>query len=70
MCAAAFLCVCILLLMLGTPRSLSSLLIASDIRTESLSEGFSLPSTVPILGVPDARRIPVALQPSFHLQFL
>ncbi len=66
-CVAAFLCVCVLSLMLGTPISFASLLISAEILTESVSEGFSLPPIVPKPGVPGAYRIPVEFQPSLHL---
>jgi len=67
MCVAVFLCICVLSLMLGTPISLSSLLISSDILTESVSEGFSVPPIVPEPGIPSAYRMPLEFQPSSHL---
>jgi hypothetical protein len=54
---AVFICVCVLSLMLGTPISLSNLLISSDILTESVSEGFSVPPIAPKPGAPSAHRI-------------
>lgn len=66
-CVAAFLCICVLSLMLGVPISLSSLLISSDILTESVSEGFSVLPTVPKPGVPSAHRLSVEFQSSLHL---
>jgi hypothetical protein len=64
---AVFICVCVLSLMLGTPISLSNLLISSDILTESVSEGFSVPPIAPKPGAPSAHRISVEFQPALHL---
>ncbi len=65
-CIVFFFCICVLPLMTGVPISLSNLLLSSDILTESVSEGFSVPSIVPKPGVTSAHRMLIEFQPSGH----
>jgi hypothetical protein len=46
-CMLLFLCVCVLPQMLGMPITFFSLVASSDVFTESVSEDFSFPPTVP-----------------------
>ncbi|HRI38282.1 MAG TPA: hypothetical protein PLO50_06985 [Nitrospira sp.] len=61
-----FLCVCVLLQMLGAPVTLLGLL-TSDTPVESFSEDFSIPPVTPEPGVPSYSRFSVASQSPGHL---
>jgi hypothetical protein len=63
-----FLCVCVLSQMLGAPITLLSLPASADRFTESLSEDFSLSSTVPETETPSRPRTYREFQPSLQLQ--
>ncbi|MBK8276772.1 MAG: hypothetical protein IPK92_13345 [Nitrospira sp.] len=58
----AFVCIGVLLQMLGVPVTLLGLL-TSDTPMESLSEGFSIPPVIPEPGVPSHSRSRVESQP-------
>lgn len=67
---------CILAQMLGAPITLSSLLVSSDLLSESVYEDFSLPSVVPEPGIsvlsfshaefPSASYLPIFPTSVFH----
>ena len=61
-----FVCLSVVLQMLGAPVTLLGLL-TQDVPVESLSEDFSIPPSVPELGIPNRSRFNVESQPSGHL---
>jgi hypothetical protein len=67
---ALFLCVCVFSQMLGAPVTLASLLTSVDMLTESVSEEFSLPPTVPEPEAPRPLRVNMEFQPALHLPVL
>ena len=66
-CIVLFLCVCVVSQMLGAPVTLFSLMLSSDMLTESVSEDFSLPPTVPELGIPSRLRHYQEFHPTLQL---
>lgn len=61
-----FVCVCVVLQMLGAPVTLLGLL-TSDTPGESFSEDFSIPPISPEPGTPSRSRFLADLQPSLHV---
>lgn len=62
-----FICLCVVLQMLGAPVTLLGLL-TSDTPVESFSEDFSIPPIAPEPGVPSLSRFRVETQPPGHLR--
>ncbi len=60
-----FLCLCVVFQMLGAPFTLLGLLM-SDMPVESLSEGFSIPPSIPEPGTPNRSRFTVESPSSRH----
>ena len=65
-CIMLFLCVCVLVQMLGMPTTLFSLLNASDMLVEPTSEDFSLPPRVPGPGTESQPLFYIELSPNVH----
>jgi hypothetical protein len=65
-----FLCLSVIMQMLGVPSTLLSPALSLDTLDASVSEGFSVPSSLPQL-TPSVEMVPVTdAQPSFHVPVL